>query len=287
MNCGIVILNYNTFDLTCNLVKSILNYKEIDKIVIVDNNSKDNFNEFCNKENNDKIKYIKNNFNSGYAAGNNVGLKYLKDIGCKYAFIANPDVIMSEETINKILNFLMNNTQYAIASSVRTQNGTNNTAQYWWIPNFKDSLFESIYIGRKLQGNKSKRISNNVIKDTSKKVIDVEVVGGAFFGCNLEILEKLDFLDENTFLWYEENILAFKLRENNYKEALLCNCLYEHNHLKKGRGNSKYKIFASSKYYYCEHYLKINQIQKCILKIFDTIGFLENKLICIINKMIK
>jgi len=281
---GIVILNYNSYDLTCKLVQKCLNINAIDKIVLVDNNSKDNFEEFVIDQNNDKIKYIKNSKNTGYAAGNNVGLKYLYENGYKFAFIANPDVEFNNETIENISDFLYKNKEYGIASSVRTQNGNKNTGQFWTIPTYTEALFESIFIGRKFQNKYNQKKSNRLCNNTSKDYMDVEVVGGAFFGCNLSIMNKIDYLDEGTFLWYEENILGFKLRQNGYKEALLMNCSYEHNHKKKGHGNLMHKTFINSKKFYCYNYLKIGFLKKILLSIFDCIGIIENKVICFIYK---
>lgn len=280
MKCGIVILNYNSYDLSCEVVKKALDINLIDKVVLIDNNSNDNFDEFINEINNGKIKYIKNTSNSGYATGNNIGLKYLKNIGCKYAFIANPDVVFEYNTIKEILEFLENNDKYGVTSCVRTQNGTKNTGQFWTIPTYTETLFESIFIGRKYQSKKNKIISNKKVEESKERYIDVEVVGGAFFGCNLEIMQEVDYLDEGTFLWYEENILSFKLRKNGYKVALLKTCTYEHNH-KKGRpGNPMFKTFIESKRHYCKKYIKIGLIKEFLLYVFDFAGTIENKIIC-------
>lgn len=281
---GIVILNYNSYNLTCELVKKCLTINVIDKIVLVDNNSKDNFDNFVIEQNNDKIKYIKNNNNTGYAAGNNIGLRYLYELGYEYAFIANPDVEFNKETIENISDFLANNKGYGVVSSVRTQNGQKNTGQFWTIPTYMEALLESVFIGRKFQNKYNQKKSNSICNDTNKDYIDVEVVGGAFFGCNLSIMNEIDYLDEGTFLWYEENILGFKLRQNGYKEAILMNCSYEHNHKKKGHGNLMHKTFINSKKFYCYNYLKIGFFKKVVLSIFDFIGIIENKIICFLYK---
>ena len=99
MKVGIVILNYNSYDFTCNLVRKCLTIKKIDKIVIVDNYSNDNFEDFCQTVEQDKIKYFKNISNSGYAIGNNIGLKYLVEEGYDIGFIANPDTMFETNTI--------------------------------------------------------------------------------------------------------------------------------------------------------------------------------------------
>ena len=278
MRVGIVILNYNSYELTCNLVNECLKISLIDKIVLIDNNSNDKFDDFTVKMSNNKIKYIKNTENSGYAKGN-IGLRYLKSIGCKYAFIANPDTIFEYATIKKILEFLEKNQKYGVASCMRTLNGTKNTGQFWTIPIYTQALFESIYIGRKIQSLFNIKHSNKVCAKANKDYLNVEVVGGAFFGCNLEIIHEINYFDEGTFLWYEENILSYKLRKKGYNVALLRTCTYEHNHKRNGHGNSNFKVFINSKRHFCKKYLKIGLLKNILLYIFDFIGNIENKII--------
>ena len=282
MKKGIVILNYNTYEITCELIRKILNFKSVDKIVLVDNDSKDDFSDFCEEVNSNKLEYIKNDINLGYAGGNNIGLKYLYEKGYDVAFIANPDVIFNNQTIELISNFLYKNREtYAIASCSRTMNNMA-TGQYWWIPKFSNCLLESIYIGRRYLDKRCIKKTYKTSSKDNKKHIDVEVVGGAFFGCNLTKIKEINFFDENTFLWYEENILSYKIKQKNWKIALLLDCKYEHNHIKKGHGNPNFKYFLDSKRYYCYKYLNINQFQKIILRIFDFIGEIEERMICLI-----
>lgn len=287
MECGIVILNYNSFELSCNLIKIALSINLINKIILVDNNSNDNFDSFINKINNKKVVYIKNKDNLGYATGNNIGLKYLKKLKCKYGFIANPDVIFQYNTIKNILDFLKMNQQYGVVSCTRTQNGTKKTGQFWTIPNYIGTLFESTFIGRKIQTKSNQKYSNSICDKSNNDFLDVEVVGGAFFGCNLDIMENVNYLDENTFLWYEENILSYKLKQKGYKVALLKTCTYEHNHKKSGHGNPNFKVFINSKRYFCKKYLKIGFLRTSLLYLLDFIGIVENRIICLLNKIIK
>lgn len=276
MKAGIVILNYNTFELTCNLARKCLSMSKIDRVVIVDNNSKDNFESFCHQQNNDKLFYIKNDKNTGYAAGNNLGLKYLFNSGFNIGIIANPDVDFSENTVNCVLQSFENlDYKYPVVSCVRTLNGSKKTGQFWWIPNYTSALIESLYFGRKYLNSSCVKRTNKVIDNVKNNEIEVEVVGGAFFAADLSFMEKIGYLDENTFLWYEENILAFKVREAGKKELLLLNCEYQHNHVKQSKQNKKLNIFMSSKRYYCYNILKINYLQKNILKIVEKMGLLE------------
>lgn len=285
---GIVILNYNSYDLSCKLVQKVLNFKNVGKVVLIDNNSNDDFDDFVSKNNKDgKIYYIKNPRNSGYAAGNNIGLRYLFNNGYKVGFIANPDADFGEDTVDKIYDFLVKNPNYGVASCKRTIGKNGKTGQYWDIPMFKDCLFESVYFGRKKMDSKFKNYFERVWSDKTSLYYDVEVVGGAFFGCNLDIMNKIGYMDEKTFLWYEENILAYKLKMAGYKEALLLTCSYIHNHIRTRRGTNKHGIYLKSKRVYCYDYLKINFGQKVLLGLFDVVGLVESKIIYLIAGIVK
>ena len=71
---GMVILNYNDYETTSNYIDMIKNYKSINYIVVVDNNSTDGSYEKLSKINSNKIKVIKTDKNKGYAYGNNFGI---------------------------------------------------------------------------------------------------------------------------------------------------------------------------------------------------------------------
>ena len=78
MRIGIVILNYCDSDTTLKMLNQIKDYNVLDLIVVVDNDSKDDSYEKLKKEENEKIKVIKTDRNSGYASGNKPMVKHTK-----------------------------------------------------------------------------------------------------------------------------------------------------------------------------------------------------------------
>lgn len=77
MLVSVVIINYNTFALTCNCIDSIIKYTKAVpyEIVVVDNAStKDNPDDFLKRF--PQIKLVKSNENSGFAKGNNLGIAH-------------------------------------------------------------------------------------------------------------------------------------------------------------------------------------------------------------------
>lgn len=98
MLVSIIIINYNTFQLTCDCIESVIKYtKEVDyEIILVDNAStKDNPDDFLKKF--PSIKLIKNPENSGFAKGNNIGIDHSKgDI----ILLLNSDTYIDEDCIS-------------------------------------------------------------------------------------------------------------------------------------------------------------------------------------------
>ena len=110
MKIGIVILNYNTPSLTYDIVKKCVNYSAINEIVVVDNYSSDDCKNkllmSLSKLDSHKLNIILNKNNSGYAVGNNIGLKKLSELGCDICIVSNPDVSFSNDLIQKEIKYL-------------------------------------------------------------------------------------------------------------------------------------------------------------------------------------
>ena len=76
MNTAIIILNYNDFTTTKEMIEQIKDYKILNHIIIVDNCSTDDSYNILKKEEKNNIEVIKTKSNNGYASGNNYGIKY-------------------------------------------------------------------------------------------------------------------------------------------------------------------------------------------------------------------
>lgn len=98
MLVSIIIVNYNTFDVTCDCIESVLKHtKGVDyEIVLVDNASpKDNPDLFVSKF--PGIRLVKNPENNGFACGNNLGIAHAKG---DVILLLNSDTILTEDSIS-------------------------------------------------------------------------------------------------------------------------------------------------------------------------------------------
>ena len=69
----------------------------------------------------------------------------------------------------------------------------------------------------------------------------VDVIYGAFFLIKSRDLQHIDYLEESTFLYYEEYILARKLKRVN-KKSLINNKVYVHHKHNATIGNNVTKL---------------------------------------------
>ena len=105
------------------------------------------------------------------------------------------------------------------------------------------------------------------------------------FFADIEKLEQCGYLDENTFLYYEENILGFRLKERGYINYLFYQKTYDHLHsvsINKSFSSAQKRLEISqkSRKYYCDKYLRINKLQKALLDVSFVIGIMNYKVAC-------
>lgn len=266
MKTGLVIIHYNDLESINNLINNVLDYKVLDKIVIVDNNSKEEVRKKLRKLSSEKIEIIENNENKGFAAAINIGCKKLiNDLGKCNLIISNSDIIIDkEEDIKELLNHLDNKKIGVVAPTI-LENKTLNRG--WKNPTpLVDSLMNLVYINRFIR----KKYVFYKEEHYKNKNSFIDVASGCFFLMKSEILESINYFDENTFLYYEENILAKKIHDKNLNILIDNEIIIIHNHSvsidKNLKKINKLKLQKQSQYYFHTKYNNANLVEKILLK---------------------
>lgn len=266
---SIVILNYNDYETTMAIIELINNYKDLNHIIIVDNNSSDDSYNKLKKYQSNKIDVIKNERNGGYAQGNNFGVKYaLKKYNSNYIIISNPDVIFENKIIKKMINEFEKDEKLGIVSP--------KVAPPSYITFYKYNYFECL-CSMFLILSKIKR------KIAKRKYGVTNFFPGSFFMIDSNLFKDVDFFDENTFLYCEEIILNKKIRKLGKYPKIFEDFSFIHNHSVTVKKEYKsllkpYKIYIKSLEYYMNEYLKINFIEKIIFKIISRFSYIERYL---------
>lgn len=286
---GVVILNYNNASQTIDCVNSIKQQECSLIICVVDNCSNDNsydvlFDTFKNSEN---IILLRNETNAGYAAGNNFGLRYLKENfpSIKYFTIANPDIIISDNNLFNKLEKVLSDENIAVVSC-KTIFNNQDRGLYdfgWHLPDKKRLFFAGTFFGKVILDDINKRYSE---LELSNNYMFVDVIPGCFFMARADIFAEVNYFDEDTFLYFEESILAKKIKKLGKKEAICVDTCFYHNHQDKDKDllnrKKRYfdrKCFYDSKMYYIKKYSDIKGIALGICKFINGFDLLLKKLV--------
>jgi len=276
MKVAVIIVNYNDAEDTLKYVKTITEYKIINRIVVVDNKSTTlgTFDKLKTLEN-DKVKVVESDKNGGYDYGNNFGIKYLESKKEEYDYyiVSNPDIEISEESIKHCLDVMNSNEKIAvIAPRMLNKDEVPIRRSSWKIRTFALDVIHSTRI-LELLFYKVLRNGEYSNKEYEKDLLEVEAISGAFFIIKSKILKEVGYLDDNVFLFYEEDILAHKLKEKGYKTISLNSEKFIHYESQTiGKSLSYYKKMKQmfkSKMYYHKNYNKINSIQIIIFHILN------------------
>ena len=262
---GMVIVNYNDFKMTSRLLKNVKDYKCLEKIVVVDNNSTDDSFDKLKEFESNRITIIKNS-SRHFSSGLNAGAKYLiKKVGeCNIIFSNSDIIIKGEEDLKKLSSDI--NKDIVVVGPTIDEHGVLNRG--WHLPSVnKEILFNIPLLSRYF---KKKFLP---YKDYTKDITYVDVVSGCFFMVDSKFLMDNDYFDETTFLYYEEQIFAKKVLNQNKHEVVDNKVTIIHDHSvsidKSIKRVQKHKILKKSQRYFCKAYQKANIIQMALLYITD------------------
>lgn len=253
---AVIILNYCTWEATLEEIKMInmickVNYQDI---IVVDNASPNNSAELLEVNNSFGFKLIKSADNKGYASGNNIGLKYAYDNGYEYAWVLNNDVIVNDpDTLIKMKKVFERDSDIAIVNpDICRPDGSiyNRDAVRPSLIDFTIGIF--------------------AYKKKGRRIEDLGDYGYVYRpqGCCMLVdllkMRQVDYMDEFTFLYCEEMILAERLLKKNYRCATCLNAKVVHNHSKTVSTALKKrnicKINNESFEYYLKEYRRYNSI---------------------------
>lgn len=185
-NLTIIILTYNSQ----NIIKDCLSKINFDKykVVVVDNDSKD-----------DTVRVVKENFavdklynlptNIGFGNANNVALE---DVDTDYALVLNPDAVIEEEDIEKVLKVLEDDEKAALAGPVILEDQ------------------------EKYQARVKFMCDNHGPYQENQDSYYVRFLVGCTLFFKMSVMREIGFFDKNIFLFYEENEICYRVMKAGY-----------------------------------------------------------------------
>jgi GT2 family glycosyltransferase len=260
-------------------------------IVVVDNASEPESYFQLKKQLPENIPLIRNEVNLGYSGGNNVGARasgILPDAA--FTMILNNDVMLKDpHTAKKLIGVLKSSPERVAVSplvntvwtgvAVEKQIQVRRDADFltcivsgsWWLRRLP--LLRKVF---------DWHVYGDVRPYRRDEEYECDSVNGCCFVILTDFLESIGFLDEGTFLWFEEIILGRQIKGKHKRCCLATSVVVDHlQGTSTGRAVSyrMNKEYIKSQLYYCDKYLKTGFPAQLLLVAVRVIDFLS-KAIC-------
>lgn len=216
IDVSVVIVNYNTMQMTNECIESVMNFTKCNsiEIILVDNASTDGSKEFY--LNDKRIKYIYSNENLGFGRANNAGI----EAACgKYIFMLNSDTILLDDVIRKLFDFAEKNGDKlgAVGTCLinREKQDALSFGQFITSKRIYKRLLENIKIYRKTF--EAEIYSQLDIHGYA----EVDFVSGADLFVPKKIFNQIKGFDSDFFMYYEETDLEKRMEEKGFKRYII------------------------------------------------------------------
>jgi GT2 family glycosyltransferase len=204
ISVSIIIVNYNTFDLTLRCIRSVLEKtgREISyEIILVDNCSSE-----CDPDvfltHFPQIKLVKNKTNLGFAKGNNEGVRHATG---EVILLLNSDTELVNDAIRYAYQYLISNDEVGVVSGQLIYPDGRLQPVIGRFPSIRRELFELLRINKRMtQAERSDYYLGTEFDYQSDK--EADWVWGAFFMFRRADLNQFPGarLQDNFFMYYED-----------------------------------------------------------------------------------
>lgn len=248
MVLSIVILNYNTFLLTLNCLRSIVKeyVEELDlgkiEIIVIDNASSDDslskLSEFAADFKN--IKVFEAGSNLGFAKGCNFGEEKAKG---NFVLFLNSDTKVLDKNFLKMADFLKENPKTGVVGGrVLNPNGSEqkSAGKFYTLFNFFVMILGFERLG--------------FLKESPSKIKKIDWVSGAFMMVNKKIFDEVGKFDKNIFMYVEDMELCFRMKKAGFYAYFYLDCQVIHSeHGSSSRSFAIKNIYEEILYFYKKH----------------------------------
>lgn len=226
MDVTISIVNYNSSDFIIKAIETIIKYtKNIKFEIIVTNNSPEDkgFYKLSEKLFDINILFVDLGGNFGFSRANNIAFEKSKG---KYFLVYNPDMFLKEASVDHCWNFMESNPDF-VCCTTKFQYPDGRFQPSAFYKQKGAHLFYSAipYVSKYLKPKR--KITSLPSKD--EKIVDVDVVCGAFLFIRSSVYSEIKGFDENFFLYGEDWEISNRIRKIG-KIALLNTTEVIHEH---------------------------------------------------------
>jgi GT2 family glycosyltransferase len=211
MDLSIILVSYNTKDLTLKCLESLfyhLEKKITFEVIIVDNNSSDGSQDALRslqaRKNN--VGFIASDVNNGFAKANNQGIRFAQG---RFILLLNTDTYLIDDSCFKAMRYLDDNQKvFGCGCTLLNADGSMGIS-YGRFPELWTVLSETLTGGF--------GTLRCIVPKETDAIYAIDFPCGAFFLIRRELLDKVGLLDEHFFMYCEETDLAKRAWKSGYR----------------------------------------------------------------------
>lgn len=254
LDLSIIIVNFNTKDLTRDCVESIFKSKPrvSFEVIAVDNGSSDGSDKVLKGLWREKKieKFTKNDKNLGFAKANNIGVNNSKG---KHKLLLNSDTIVKKDALDKLVEFAEKTSDAGVVGARLLNPDGSKQASCYNFPTIKNAIKE-YWLGK--SGSFSKYLV------TRSDLVTVDAVVGATFLITQKSVKEVGLLDERYLMYFEDLDYCRRVWSSGLKVYYLPKAEIVHLHGESGKDiaspETQWKrLIPSSKIYHgtIKHYI--------------------------------
>ena len=262
LDLTLVIVSFNTRDILLRCLESIKQYTQgiSYEVIIVDNASEDGTVDAV-VEHFPELQVIANTDNRGFSAANNQGIVASK--GRRIAML-NPDTLLTENSFKKIIDFLDRHPDFSILGTGIVDENNQLCPIRLWEDNPRDAALKILGIYN--PANELKKMRPMLAKEA-------KAISGCCFVMTRDLIECIGLMDENYFLYNEEDDLCRRAIKAGKRICFFPDTSVQHlhgqsTHQRRYRKKVIMEAYRSNIYFYSKYYSSIwNMALKTLYKI--------------------
>lgn len=214
MDVSIIIVNYNTRDVTKNCIESIFRHtKDVTfEVILVDNASTDGSVELFATDT--RLRFIESGNNIGFGKANNLGYSHSKG---KYVFLLNSDTILLNNAVKEffVAHEKMPINVACLGCILKAADGISENNSYGTFPSISKTMQSilNLYFRYVPQGK------TTVTSDVDSFKVDYIIGADLFIRKN--VIEKMSLFDPAFFMYFEESEMQLRYSRCGYESRII------------------------------------------------------------------
>ncbi|MBC8288673.1 MAG: glycosyltransferase family 2 protein [Nitrospinae bacterium] len=246
LDLSIIIVSFNTRDVLLDCLTSV--YAQTEgisyEVIVVDNASSDDT-PAAVSENFPDVRLISNDVNGGFSSANNQGIR--ESTG-KCVALLNPDTRLIENSFQKICGYLQEHKEFSILGPGIIDESSQQSSTRLW----EDTPLDA---ARKILGFYNPGDELQRMGDEEEAL----VISGCCFVVHRELFEEIGLLDENYFLYNEEDDFCRRARKHGKRICFFPETSIQHlqgksTHQPEHREKVIVEAYKSNLYFYSKYY---------------------------------